>query len=140
MWKISSISVKGILGGIGFDILASVVLSIIVAVVFTSTSGISIENKNEYQQAFESSISVRLAFLIGGLLIALGMGFMAEILSAKSTLINAGACGLVLLVFNLIMVIINPEAAPVWSQIAIIFGVLPLSIFGGWLIVKNKNT
>ena len=138
MWKLNNISIKGIIGGISFDILASAALSVIVAVIYIRTSGISIENQNEYQQAFESSFNVRLTFLIGGLLIALGMGFVAEKLSANSTLINAGICGLVLLLFNATMVIINPEAAPAWSQIAIIVGVLPLSVFGGWLVVKKK--
>jgi len=140
MWKINNISIKGIVGGIGFDILASVLLSIIVAVVFSTSSGISIENQNEYQQAFEASLNVRLTFLIGGLLIALGMGFIAEKLSSNLTLINAGICGATLLLFNVIMVTINPEGTPIWSQIVIIVGVLPLSVFGGWLVVKNKNT
>ena len=140
MWKLSNISAKGILGGITFNIVASVILSIVVAVLFTAGSGVSIEDQVEFQQKFESSFNIRLVFLIGGLLISLGMGFVAEWLAPTKTLINAGVCGALLLLFNTTMVFINPDSAPNWSQILIILGVFPLSILGGWIIARNKNT
>ncbi len=140
MWELTNISMKGILAGIGFDIVASIILSVLVAAIFSAASGMSMENQSEYQQALESSFSVRLTFLIGGMVIAFAMGFVAEWYSPSPALINAAICGGALLVFHLVMVYLKPDAAPVWSQAIIIVSVVPLSIMGGWILAITNNT
>lgn len=140
MWKLSNISIKGILTGIVFDVLASIILSIAVMAVFAAVAGISPENQSELESAIDASFSVHLAFLIGGLLIALAMGFVAERFASEPALINAAICGGVLLLFHIAMSYIEPEAAPIWSQIVIILCVVPLSIAGGWLNGAIRNT
>lgn len=138
MSKTKNISAKGILLGISFNVIASIVLSIIVAFAFSSVTGISMGNHSRYQRAFESSVYVRLAFMLGGLLIAFGMGYVAEKFSAGRSLVNASMCGIILVVYGGVFVYMKPEAAPHWSQIAMFVGILPLSTLGGWISTRRK--
>lgn len=132
MSKTKTISVKGILFGIGFNVIASIVLSIVVAFVFSSVTGISMTNQHTYQKAFESSFYVRLVFMLGGLLIAFGMGYVAERVASAPSIMNAFICGAILVLYGGVFMYLKPDAAPRWSQIAMFVGIIPFSLSGGW--------
>ena len=95
-------------------------------------------NGSTYQRAFESSVYVRLAFMLGGLVIAFGMGYVAEKSAAAPSIVNAALCGVILVVYGGVFVYMKPEAAPRWSQLGMFVGILPLSILGGWISTRRK--
>ncbi len=134
MLEISSLSIKSILAGIGLNLLASIILSAIVAYKFAATSGILMKNKSEFQPAFQSSFNVRLALLAICLVTSFFMGIVAEWLAPTPPLVNATVCGGLLLFYHLAMVYLKPDAAPAWSRAIIILGVVPLSTLGGWVV------
>lgn len=131
MWDISQLSVKAIALGVGFDVLASMLLTIATVHVFASVKSISLDEGVTFQRAFEKSFAVRLTMLLGGLVFAFAMGLIAESLAQSPSLMNAATSGGVLMAFHIVMVTLKPNAAPRWSQVLIIGGVLPLAIAGG---------
>jgi len=139
MWKLNNISIKGIFVGIGFVVIASIIYSVATGIAFTILSGISLENQAEFEEAFNASLSVRIAFLLGGLCIAFVMGFIAEWFAKTASLINAAICGSAVTLFNIIVTLESPGSAPIWSQAIIILCVIPLAIAGGHLtgIIKK---
>jgi len=140
MWDAKNIQIKGVLAGLAFGFIASVLLSITVAVSFMALSDATITNEIEFQKEFEQSFIVRVIFLVGGLVTAFLVGLVSEWIAKVSTLINATISGAVLFLFNSSMVYLMPDAAPLWSQIIIILGVLPLSIFGGYIYGRTNKT
>ena len=66
------------------------------------------------------------------------MGYTAEQIFPTPTLINAGVFGGILLIFNLTMELIDPEAAPIWSQVIIVVGVLFCQYMEAGLLLAIK--
>lgn len=135
MFQLSKLSFKGILLGIVFYCLASLLLGFSIVLTYSLVVGVA-----DVKAAVGSSVGLQLASLMGGLVIMFFMGSVSEWFSPKHTLINAAICGVLLLANSIYQFFYMPEVAPAWHAIINIMVVIPMSIAGGWFISRAKKT
>ncbi len=128
-------SIKAISIGFVFNLLGGFLVSIGFTIIWSTF--LFEGNANAFESEFESSVLVRVVMLLIGIVFAFCSGYLCAHLANKNKLKNAIALGALITLFAAVFIIINPDAAPLWSQLLSLLLFLPLAYVGGKVKVKR---
>ena len=128
-------SIKAISIGFVFNLIGGFLLSMIFTIIW---SAVAFEgNIDSFESEFLSSMLVRVVMLLIGIILAFCSGYLCAHIARDDKLKNAIALGVLITLFAAAFIIINPDAAPLWSQVLSLLLFLPLAYAGGKVKVSR---